>query len=185
MVSFNTVQAASIIDRVRGKILLQVQQHGEAWYVNPADGKRYYMKDGNAAYQIMRQLGLGITDNDLGQIPISTVSGGLLTYTNNQYGFQLQYSDKYQALTDSTNLYGWPHAIVLIDERGGSQSYSMQVEAWDLRNGYENAYNNRQANGGVFFSTKSEKYISINYYLEGGSHDSNMEEIIRSFRITN
>ncbi len=54
---------------LKGKILLQVESRGEAWYINPDDGKRYYMKNGDSAYQIMRFLSLGITNNDLGQIP--------------------------------------------------------------------------------------------------------------------
>lgn len=57
-----------------GKILLQVQQHGEAWYVHPAYGLRYYMKDGPVAYGMMRNFGLGITDKNLAAIPsVATV----------------------------------------------------------------------------------------------------------------
>ncbi|MFH0873620.1 MAG: hypothetical protein V1846_02130 [Candidatus Komeilibacteria bacterium] len=63
-----TVAAKNLLDRLKGKILLQVQSHGEAWYINPVDGKRYYLKDGAAAYEIMRSLSLGITDADLAQI---------------------------------------------------------------------------------------------------------------------
>lgn len=55
--------------RLSGRILLQVEDRGEAWYVNPVDGKRYYMTDGEAAYSIMRYLSLGIKDADLLQIP--------------------------------------------------------------------------------------------------------------------
>jgi hypothetical protein len=51
-----------------GKIFLQVESHGEAWYLNPKDGKRYYMSDGEAAYKIMRFLGQGITNRDLTKI---------------------------------------------------------------------------------------------------------------------
>lgn len=54
--------------RLKGQILLQVQSRGEAWYINPADGYRYYMSDGNAAYEIMRYLSLGISDVDLNKI---------------------------------------------------------------------------------------------------------------------
>jgi hypothetical protein len=54
--------------KLKGKILLQVQQHGEAWYINPVDGKRYYMPDGSSAYQIMRYLSLGISNTDLSKI---------------------------------------------------------------------------------------------------------------------
>ena len=63
---------AGLTAKMKGSILLQVQQHGEAWYVNPKDGQRYYMKDGDAAYQMMRNFGVGIADADL--VKIATVS---------------------------------------------------------------------------------------------------------------
>lgn len=56
------------IKKQKGKILLQVESHGEAWYVNPKDGKRYYMADGNKAYDVMRNMGVGITNKDLDKI---------------------------------------------------------------------------------------------------------------------
>ncbi len=59
-----------LTNRLRGKILLQVESHGEAWYVRPDNGKRIYMKDGSIAYGMMRNLGLGITNADLKKIPI-------------------------------------------------------------------------------------------------------------------
>lgn len=60
---------SSLQTRLKGHILLQTQQHGEAWYVHPDDGLRYYMRDGEIAYQMMRSFGLGITDADLVKIP--------------------------------------------------------------------------------------------------------------------
>jgi len=64
----------SLVNKLKGKILLQVQSRGEAWYVHPVDGKRYYMKNGDAAYQIMRFLSLGITNSNLDIIPIGQTS---------------------------------------------------------------------------------------------------------------
>ncbi len=61
---------ALLRERLAGKILLQVESRGEAWYINPADHRRYYMTDGSAAYQIMRFLSLGITNTDLRRIPV-------------------------------------------------------------------------------------------------------------------
>ncbi|MDP2736214.1 MAG: serine protease [bacterium] len=55
-------------DKLKGKILLQVESHGEAYYVNSKDSKRYYMSNGNEAYRIMRYLGVGITDKDLSKV---------------------------------------------------------------------------------------------------------------------
>lgn len=62
-------------DRLLGKILLQVESRGEAWYLNPRDGRRYYMPDGEAAYEIMRFLSLGITNENIEQIEEGRVSG--------------------------------------------------------------------------------------------------------------
>lgn len=59
----------SFAERVAGQILLQVEEHGEAWYVFPDTGKRYYMKDGPTAYEMMRSFGLGITNSDLDKLP--------------------------------------------------------------------------------------------------------------------
>ncbi|MCD4705713.1 DUF4424 family protein [bacterium] len=47
-----------------GKIFLQVENHGEAWYVNPEDGKRYFLGRPSDAFQVMRNFGLGISNSD-------------------------------------------------------------------------------------------------------------------------
>lgn len=60
----------SLAERLKGKILLQVESRGEAWYVDTKNIQRYYLKDGEAAYNIMKELGLGITNSDLKKIPI-------------------------------------------------------------------------------------------------------------------
>lgn len=62
-----------LVNRLKGQILLQVQQYGEAWYLNPKDGKRYYLKDGVSAYEILRKFGLGISNADLEKIPVGTL----------------------------------------------------------------------------------------------------------------
>ncbi len=51
-----------------GKVFIQVEGHGEAWYINPVDGKRYFLFRPKDAFNVMRKLGLGITDNDLDKI---------------------------------------------------------------------------------------------------------------------
>lgn len=78
--SSSICSANSLASRLKGKILLQVQQHGEAWYVYPKTCRRIYMKDGAAAYEIMRFLGLGITDIDLAKLASSEIP--LIPYAN-------------------------------------------------------------------------------------------------------
>jgi len=57
----NTAQAASL----NGRILLQVQAQGQAWYINPVNSNRYYLGRPNDAFLVMRSLGLGISNSDL------------------------------------------------------------------------------------------------------------------------
>jgi hypothetical protein len=52
----------------KGKIFLQVEGHGEAWYVNPADGKRYFLGRPADAFNVMRFLGLGISNANFSQL---------------------------------------------------------------------------------------------------------------------
>jgi TfoX/Sxy family transcriptional regulator of competence genes len=64
------VSSGGLANKLKGQILLQVEGAGEAWYVRPDNGQRVYLKDGDTAYELMRKLGLGITDADLKKIPI-------------------------------------------------------------------------------------------------------------------
>lgn len=61
----------SLRNRLSGKILLQVESKGEAWYVNPETTRRHYLGRPTDAFDLMRSLGLGISNLDLISIPIS------------------------------------------------------------------------------------------------------------------
>lgn len=58
----------ALAKKLAGRILLQVQSHGEAWYVNPLTLRRHYLGRPNDAFALMRSLGLGITNSDLEKI---------------------------------------------------------------------------------------------------------------------
>lgn len=55
--------------RLSGMILLDVEHHGEAYYIYPKNLKKYYLGRPADAFQVMRDLGLGITDQELASIP--------------------------------------------------------------------------------------------------------------------
>ncbi len=57
--------------RLKGKILLQVEDHGEAWYVEPYTLQRYYLGRPADAFGLMQSLGMGITNEDLEKIPVA------------------------------------------------------------------------------------------------------------------
>ena len=62
--------SASLAKRLAGKILLQVESRGEAWYVNPLDLKKYYLGKPADMFEVMKKLSLGISNNDLARIPV-------------------------------------------------------------------------------------------------------------------
>ncbi|PIP60429.1 hypothetical protein COX00_03375 [Candidatus Uhrbacteria bacterium CG22_combo_CG10-13_8_21_14_all_47_17] len=64
--------------RLSGAVLLQVESHGEAWYVNPTDLKRYPLKTAEDALFIIKTFGLGISLSNLSSIPIEqTIAGAV------------------------------------------------------------------------------------------------------------
>lgn len=60
--------------RLSGRILLQVEAHGEAYYVNPIDLRAHYLGRPADAFQIMSDLGLGISSSDLATISRGTTN---------------------------------------------------------------------------------------------------------------
>ena len=66
------VKNVSAATNLSGRILLQVQSHGEAWYVNPLNNRRYYLGRPTDAYNVMRNLGLGISNKDFAVISNSS-----------------------------------------------------------------------------------------------------------------
>jgi len=54
----------SFASKQKGKIFLQTESRGDAWYINPVDGKRYFLGRAAYAFNIMRELGLGISNSN-------------------------------------------------------------------------------------------------------------------------
>ncbi len=67
--SHDSSAQSSIAERLSGRIVLQVENEGQAWYIHPVDQKRYYLGRPEDAWNIMRHLGLGITNDNLAKIP--------------------------------------------------------------------------------------------------------------------
>lgn len=63
--------STSLASQTSGMILLQVEQNGEAWYVSPVTLTRYSLGRPDDAYDVMRSLGLGITNADLALVPVA------------------------------------------------------------------------------------------------------------------
>lgn len=103
--------------KLAGKIVLQVQSKGEAWYVNPVDLKRYYLGRPADAFSIMRELGLGVSNKDIEKISVKSgyqdlgqISSGIQTQVQAQPPSPSLPSDQIQDQTP---------AVVLEDTKEG------------------------------------------------------------------
>jgi exopolysaccharide biosynthesis protein len=71
--------------KLSGKIILQVEKNGEAWYINPLTFKKHYLGRPDDAFAIMRQLGLGINRQDLALIHKNTLSESINKYSSYKF----------------------------------------------------------------------------------------------------
>lgn len=60
--------ANAVMERTKGKILLDVERGGEAWYVSPVSGFRYRLGTPKEAFEAMRTFGVGVSSADLSRI---------------------------------------------------------------------------------------------------------------------
>ena len=76
-ICFAQISAAdeNLSQRLSGYMLLQVESHGKAWYVNTSDYKKYYLGRPKDAFDLMRNLGIGITNKNLEKIPVGFIKG--------------------------------------------------------------------------------------------------------------
>ncbi|MBI4599718.1 hypothetical protein HY732_02235 [Candidatus Uhrbacteria bacterium] len=84
--------------KLRGKILLQVEERGEAWYVEPRIGRRYFLGRPSDAFAMMRGFGLGISNDDLEKIKIDNEINESVAYSvfeNQKAGIRFQYPQNY------------------------------------------------------------------------------------------
>ncbi len=88
----SSVQADSLPNRIGGRILLQVEESGEAWYINPNDNRRYFLGRPQNAFDIMTHLGIGISNYDLNKIPKGTLDKNQKNTYN--YGFAQKHLGK-------------------------------------------------------------------------------------------
>ena len=100
---FSNAYAMTLAQKLAGRILLQVESKGEAWYVDPVSLKRIYMADGASAYVLLRDKGLGITNANLAKIPLALTNDiekreiqGWQTYQNDTLGLHMQYPKEWK-----------------------------------------------------------------------------------------
>lgn len=68
--NFARFQESGTAPYLAGRILLRVENKGEAYYINPADLKMYYLGRPDDAFKIMGDLSLGISNNNIYQLSV-------------------------------------------------------------------------------------------------------------------
>ena len=71
--NFTKFEKSGVPSRFAGRILLRVENKGEAYYINPVDMKLHYLGRPADAFAIMRNLALGISNDNLRQIPVGEI----------------------------------------------------------------------------------------------------------------
>ncbi|MBU0722343.1 hypothetical protein KKA93_02720 [Patescibacteria group bacterium] len=90
-------ETKNLAQKLFGRILLQVQSKGEAWYVNPADQKRYYLGRPSDAFNIMKKIGLGVKHKIITNYkiyPASFLGKILIDVENNGKAYYINPTDK-------------------------------------------------------------------------------------------
>lgn len=103
--------------RLAGRILIQVQDKGQAYYLNPVNLQLYYLGRPADAFDLMRSLGLGISNKNIALIPVSvattqtstaTPALGLYTFKYQNTNFEIKQnlsSSLYDAYKNSPKVY--------------------------------------------------------------------------------
>lgn len=134
-----------------GKIILDVSNNGEAWYVYPGDFHRYYLGTPADAYNIMRNLSLGVSNDNFSKIASSTADRfkglillktedvGKAYYVNPTDKFLIYMADgsdafdlmRYYSLgVTSADLKTIPIAKIILDDYGNQISREWQNLGW-------------------------------------------------------
>jgi hypothetical protein len=155
---------AALAKSLAGKIILQVERRGEAWYVNPVDLKKYYLGRPADAFAVMRQLGLGIKHADLAKIPRAFKDDAANTISNFKY--QKKISLPYGSIgADVVEISLSKLGLKITSDTAGVENCSSGCPAKAL---YDYVYNQKAfaAINGVavapFYNTLSDRMINEN-----------------------
>jgi len=102
-------RAATAPVNLNGRILIQVESHGEAWYVNPKDGLRYYLPNGDEAFKVMKTLGVGMSNYDIERMKTNAsfrkmfIGKILLQVESHGEAYYISFDNRYNYLKDGAS----------------------------------------------------------------------------------
>ena len=119
----------TLVNRLKGRILLQVEGAGQAWYVHPVDGKRYYLGRPADAFRVMRELSLGITHENLLHIPVrgEAVSGGASLSQKKEKSIRIDITGKEFSLTPYSTRIDAGKPLALTFKNTGTMAHNLYI----------------------------------------------------------
>ncbi|PLX27316.1 hypothetical protein C0583_03290 [Candidatus Parcubacteria bacterium] len=73
----------SLYNNLKGKIILRVENNGEAYYIDPSEKKMYFLGRPDDAFNVMRKKGIGVSNTNLEKIKVSLLIENEKTDTDN------------------------------------------------------------------------------------------------------
>lgn len=132
--------ALSLSEKLKGRILLQVESKGEAWYVRPDTGTRANLGRPADAFLVMRERGVGITNADIRKIPIGILTPELVTLMTTDATSEQVYNSIMKQLEPCTNALldsGSPDSYATCYEQVLEKLVGMKLTEDSDRDGYD------------------------------------------------
>ena len=123
----------SFAEKNKGRIFIDVEQGGAAWYLSPENNKRYYLGRPDNAFQIMKNLGIGISNENLSKISVESSQS---YYANNEFGFSFELTDSWKNYLTSEHFTDFNYDNNNYQVR--EIIFGLQPIAKDLENDYYN-----------------------------------------------
>ncbi|GEM_PF-3224252 len=121
---------ATLFEKLKGTILIQVESKGEAWYVRPDTGARVYLGRPADAFDAMRSLGLGITNANLNKIPTGIMTPEMTKYSSMSEGANAGVAAVQPCISDLfAGSAGKGYADCFIEAMSTSLGYDLQKDS--------------------------------------------------------
>jgi len=158
-------KADDLTNRLKGRILLQVESKGEAWYVNPQDGKRSYMADGDQAFQIMKTLGVGISNKNLDKIKTDAnfrkkfIGKIFLQVEAHGEAYYISFDGRYNYLKDGASAYEVMRRLGLGISNNNLNKLAIkeEIDTWACGSNISFTYNNVPVTYGTVLNPTTSK----------------------------